>query len=131
MKRETAMSEVVDERVRELVRGSSPETKEMILLDLVSELMTVHAEEPDLPIHVAARTFLDALARLAAEDGRQPPTAAELAEAERNREYIRKRLKLTPEDEAELERRRRTLDDVVSVDDVIRRLRTVAPIGTS
>jgi hypothetical protein len=122
------MSEAVDQRVRDLVRGSSPEIKEAILLDLVDELIAVHADEPNLPIHAAARAIRDAFVQSPQDPG--PPTPEQLAQVERNRAYIRKRLKLTPEDDAELQRCLDTLDDVLEVDEVIRQLREEAPLGS-
>jgi hypothetical protein len=121
------MSDAIDTRVRELVKASSPETKEAVLLDLLAEVEAMYAGEPYPPLVNAARGLRQALTATEPES----PPAASGAELERNREYIRQRLRLTPEDEAELERRGQTLDDVVSADEVSRRLRTEVPAETA
>lgn len=44
------MSEVIDERVRELVRSSTIETREAVFEDLLRELMALSPDESEIPL---------------------------------------------------------------------------------
>lgn len=118
------MSDAVDTRVRELVKASSIETREAIFEDLLRELIQIYPTEQAVPLQFASGELLGHFVRPIVTPG---PTDVE---AERNREHIRKTLGLTPEDEAEYARREATPDDVLEVEEVIRRLREAAPLGT-
>lgn len=126
------MSEVVDERVRELVRAASPETKEAVLFDLVDELTAMHADEPRLPILATAKAFREELVRLFNGECVVPPTPEEVADVERNREKLRLRRNWTHEELAEWERRELALDldNVMDAEEFIRSLRETTPAGS-
>jgi hypothetical protein len=126
------MSEPIDERVREMVRATRPETKEAVLFDLIDELTAMLSDEPRLPILASAKAFREDLVRLANGECEVPPTPEEIAEAGRNREKMRLHFNWTHEELAEYERRELglDLDAVMDADEFKRRLREKIPAGS-
>ena len=97
------MNDVVDTRVRELVKASSIETREAIFEDLLRELMEVEPEEKEIPMQSAAGEFL----------GYFVPAS---------REPVGPPLQRTPEQEAEYQHRLATIDNVIDLEELIRRV---------
>ena len=102
------MSEPIDTRVRELVKASSIETREAIFEDLLRELMQVDPDQPSLPLVAESGEILGFYLRPA------PIVTPDM----------------TPEEDAELQRRLATIDDVIDKEELIRRLMERVPTGS-
>ena len=76
------MSEAIDERVREMVRSSSIETREAVFEDLLRELMAVEPYAKSVPLHDSAGELLGFFVRpvTALPDDVPPFTPEEEAE---------------------------------------------------
>src|SRR5687768_12046400 len=96
------MSEAVDERVRELVKNSSIETREALFEDLLRELMQGEPDAKSVPLQAASGELLGFFVRPVATAPDLPPWTAE--------------------DEAEHQRRLATIDDVIDAEELIRRV---------
>jgi hypothetical protein len=105
------MSEAIDERVREMVKTSSVETREAIFEDMLRELMKVERDEKEIPLQSATGEFLGFFVVA-------------------SREAVGASPQRTPEQEAEYQRRLATIDDVIDAEELIRRVTQRIPVAT-
>ena len=106
------MSEAIDERVREMVRSSSIETREAVFEDLLRELMAVEPYAKSVPLHDSAGELLGFFVRpVTALPDDVPP--------------------FTPEEEAEHQRRLASIDDVIGADELTERVTRRKPIESA
>jgi hypothetical protein len=105
------MAEGIDNRVRELVKSSSIETREAIFEDMLRELMQVEPEENRIPLVAADGELVGYFVRPEEEIFGPPP----------NR---------TPEQEVEYQRRLATIDHVIDADELLRRLTQRSKVAT-
>lgn len=97
------MSDGVNSQLREMVRGSSVETREAIFEDLLRDLMQVDPDSKSVPLHSAAGELLGFFVRPAAAGPADLPP-------------------WTAEDEAEHHRRLATIDQAIDAEELIRRV---------
>lgn len=91
------MADVIDTRLRELVKAGSPETREAIFDDLLNDAIAF----TDVPDGALARSALLALKAVDARLRTGLPLPAAEAQAQQHLERARELIKLTPEEEAE------------------------------
>ena len=104
-----AVSEAVDQQVRDSVKSSSIETREAIFEDLLRELMEVEPDATKIPLHSASGDLLGFFLRPA------PITAPPRHSAEEEMRHLS---------------RLATLDDVIDGSELVRRVTEKLQIGS-
>ena len=100
-KEKSDMSDAIDNRVRELVKATSIETREAIFEDLLRELLGIYPDAKAVPIESSEGELLGVFVRPAPLGPARPRT---------------------PEEEAERRRRLATIDEVIDKEELMRSL---------